>query len=112
MPSSPPSRPARPAREVDAILREALLAEGLRESFPNISGYLVGAYAKTPRSSDTTLSLHPGADWRFEAGQTFHIYATAAGLALSETIVVTEGGCRPLTTCPRRLLVAGEALSG
>lgn len=102
--------PGRPAREADAILREGLLAEGLRDSFPNISGYLVGIYAKTPRSSDTVLSLHPGADWRFETGQTFHIYATARGLALSETVAVTETGCRLLTSCPRGILEAGKSL--
>ena len=104
-------KPGAVARDVDAILRGPLLKEGLRTHFPNISGYLVGIYSKTPRSSDTTLSLHPGADWRFEEGQTFHIYATARGLALSETVVVTTDGCLRLGRTPRRILTAGETWS-
>lgn len=103
-------RPGVPAHEADAVLREAVLAEGLRENYPNITGYQLGIYAKTPRSSETMVSLHPGADWRFEAGQVFHLYTTARGLALSETVEITGNGCRRLTATPRRILVAGERL--
>lgn len=103
-------RPGVEARVADAVLREGLLKAGLRESYPNITGYQLGIYARTPRSSETMISLHPGADWRFEAGQVFHLYATAQGLALSETVEVTETGCRRLTRTPRRILVAGESM--
>ncbi|WP_226575889.1 M24 family metallopeptidase [Acuticoccus sediminis] len=103
-------RPGAKAADVDAIMRRGLIAAGLRDDYPNITGYQVGLYAKTPRSSDTSLSLHPGADWAFEAGQTFHVYATAQGLALSETVVVEDGGARLLTHTPRRILVAGESV--
>lgn len=100
--------PGRPAREADAVLRRGLLDEGLRAEMPNISGYQIGLYAKTPRSSDTSLCLHEQADWTFELGQTFHIYATAQGLALSETVVIEQAGARPLTLSPRAILVAGN----
>ncbi|MBU2962934.1 M24 family metallopeptidase [Citreicella sp. C3M06] len=99
-------RPGVAARDADAILREAMLSEGLRESYPNITGYQLGSYAKTPRSSETMVSLHPGADWRFEQGQVFHLYTTARGLALSETVEITADGCRRLTRTDRRILVA------
>lgn len=99
------------AREIDALLRQPMLDEGLRAGFPNITGYQLGLYAKTPRSSDTSLSFHPGADWRLEAGQVFHMYATARGLALSETVLVTPSGGRTLTRLPRRILEAGEAVA-
>lgn len=101
-------RPGARAADVDAILRNAMLDRGLRDDYPNITGYQVGIYAKTPRSSDTSLSLHPGADWRFEAGQVFHLYTTARGLALSETVAVSDDGCQIITTTPRRMLQAGE----
>lgn len=103
-------RPGVVAATVDAILRDAMLQAGLRDSYPNITGYQLGSYAKTPRSSDTSISLHPGADWRFEAGQVLHLYTTAQGLALSETVEVTQDGCRCLTDTPRRILRAGEII--
>ncbi|MBD3625605.1 MAG: aminopeptidase P family protein, partial [Rhodobacteraceae bacterium] len=99
------------AREVDALLRQPMLDEGLRAGFPNITGYQLGLYAKTPRSSDTSLSFHPGADWRLQAGQVFHMYATARGLALSETVLVTPSGGRALTRTPRRIMTAGETVT-
>ncbi|KMK68506.1 Xaa-Pro peptidase family protein [Puniceibacterium sp. IMCC21224] len=104
--------PGAEAAHVDAILRDAMLSEGLRDSYPNITGYQLGLYAKTPRSSETTLSLHPGADWTFEEGQVFHLYTTARGLALSETVTITKDGCQRLTSTPRRILEAGEQLNG
>jgi Xaa-Pro dipeptidase len=95
------------AREIDAMVRQPLLHEELRDAFPNITGYQLGIYAKTPRSSDTSLSFHPAADWRLEAGQVFHMYTTARGLALSETVVVTPNGAKRLTTTARQILIAG-----
>ncbi|MEP3676860.1 Xaa-Pro peptidase family protein [Sulfitobacter sp.] len=101
-------RPEAVARDVDAILRAPLLEEGLRSDFSNITGYQLGLYAKTPRSSDTSLSFHPAADWRLHEGQVFHMYATAQGLALSETVVVTPEGARRMTATPRRILIAAQ----
>ncbi len=99
--------PGTKAKAADAILREGLLTEGLRTAMPNISGYQVGLYAKTPRSSDTSLCLHETAEWEFEIGQTFHVYATAQGLALSETVVIEPEGARRLTQTERCILIAG-----
>jgi Xaa-Pro dipeptidase len=99
-------RPGAVAHEVDAIIRQPLLEEGLRDAFQNISGYQLGIYAKTPRSSDTSLSFHPAAQWRLEANQVFHMYATARGLAISETVVVTDQGARRLTATPRCILTS------
>jgi Xaa-Pro dipeptidase len=99
-------RPGAVAHEVDAIIRQPLLEEGLRDAFQNISGYQLGIYAKTPRSSDTSLSFHPAAQWRLEANQVFHMYATARGLAISETVVVTDQGAKRLTATPRCILTS------
>jgi Xaa-Pro aminopeptidase len=99
-------RPGASAAEVDGILREAILDEGLRESYDNISGYTLGFYAAAgPRTSDFTRIFHPGADWRLEPGMVFHMYASAAGLSFSETVHVTTTGPERLTKLPRTLIV-------
>jgi Xaa-Pro aminopeptidase len=94
------------AADIDAILREGLLHEGLRESYDNITGYTLGFYAAAgPRTSDFTRIFHPGADWRIEAGMVFHMYASAAGASLSETVLVTSDGPERLSKLPRTLIV-------
>lgn len=96
--------PGAAAREVDAALREPMLREGLRASFDNICGYTLGYYHPAgPHTSDFTRSFHPAANWRLEAGMVFHMYASAKGLSLSETVLVTQEGPQRLTQTPRAL---------
>ncbi len=95
-------RPGVAARDVDALLRMAVLAAGLRAEYGNVTGYAMGLYARTPRPSDFSHAFHPGADFHLQPGQVFHMYASARGVAVSETVLVTEAGPRLLTTCPRR----------
>jgi len=95
-------RPGAAASDVDALLRTAVLDAGLRNDYGNVTGYAMGLYARTPRPSDFSQSFHPGADFRLEPGQVFHMYASARGIAVSETVLVTEAAPRLLTTCPRR----------
>jgi len=99
-------RPGACAAEVDAVLRKAVLAEGLRARYDNVTGYALGLYARTPRTSDFSHAFRPNADWRLEAGMVFHMYVSAAGLGFSETILVSGDGGRRLTTTPRTLLSA------
>lgn len=94
------------ARAVDAVLRDAVLADGLRADYGNVTGYSMGLYGRTPRPSDFSFALHPGADFRLEPGMVFHMYTSARGLAVSETVLVGEKSARRLTRCPRRALVA------
>jgi Xaa-Pro aminopeptidase len=99
-------RPGAAARDVDAILREGVVRAGLRESYENITAYTLGLYApQTPRTSDFTRILTPVADWRLEVGMVFHVYASAGGAAISETVLVGEDGPERLTRLPRALLV-------
>lgn len=100
-------RPGTPARAVDAILREGVVRAGLRESYDNITAYTLGLYApQTPRTSDFTRILTPTANWVMEAGMVFHVYASAGGSAISETVLVTENGPEVLTQAPRNLLIS------
>ena len=66
-------------------------------------------FEQTPRTSDFTRLFTAEADWRLEAGMVFHMYASAdAGVAFSETVLVTDGGSERLTRTERRLLRCGE----
>jgi Xaa-Pro aminopeptidase len=97
-------RPGVIAREVDAICRQGAIEAGLRTTYHNLSGYTVGYYPNPAiRSSNFYRALHPEADWPLEAGMLFHAYVSAQGLALSETILVTETGCERLTQTERKL---------
>ena len=97
-------RPGALACEVDAVLREAVLAEGLRPAYDHVTGYTLGLYGRTPRTSDFSRVFLPNARWRLEQGMVFHMYVSAAGLGFSETVVVEAEGGRRLTATPRRLL--------
>src|SRR5262249_55289731 len=98
-------RPGVAAREIDAILRQRALSEGLRADYRNVTGYTLGLYARTPRPSDFSYCFHPAADWRLEAGMVFHMYVSARGLAFSESIVISDGGARRLTQYPRAAIL-------
>lgn len=97
-------RPGAAANEIDALLREPMLRDGLRPSFDNISGYTLGYYHPAgPHTSDFTCCFHPAADWRIEAGMVFHMYASAQGVSFSETVLVNADGPERLTQTPRVL---------
>jgi Xaa-Pro aminopeptidase len=96
--------PGARARDVDRILREAVLSAGLRDGYPNITGYTLGSYPDFfLRWSDFTWVFHPKADWIVEEGMAFHMYTSASGLGLSETILVGRHGAERLTRMERRL---------
>ena len=60
-------RPGAVACDIDAILRQGVLAEGLRDSYDNITGYTLGYYAYPgPHTSDFTRTFHPEAEWTLE----------------------------------------------
>ena len=94
------------AADVDAVLREALLSERIRDCYVNVTGYMLGIYGRTPRSSDFSHALLPTSDWRLQAGMVFHMYTSAEGIGISDTVLVTESGGECLTRTPRRMLVS------
>jgi len=99
-------KPGAVARDVDAILRDGALSAGLRSAYPNVTGYTLGYYSPVPlRSSDFTRCFTPDAQWRLEAGMVFHMYTSAKGVSVSETVAVTENGGERLTKAERRLFV-------
>lgn len=99
-------RPGALADDVDAILRRGLVESGLRPTFDNICGYTLGFYASAgPRTSDFTRIFHPGAGWKIEPQMVFHMYASAQGASLSETVLITDQGPERLTRLARSLII-------
>lgn len=103
-------RPGRAARDIDAILRDRVLEQGLRSPFTNVSGYTLGIYGRTQRIADFSYSFHPEATWTVEEGMVLHMCVFGQRLGFSETVVVTPEGAQRLTRTPRRILAAGERL--
>jgi Xaa-Pro dipeptidase len=96
--------PGAKARDIDALVREPVLRRGLRPSFDNITGYTLGCYpASTQKVSDFSHAFTPTADWIVRQGMTLHMYVSAEGLAISESVVVRETGCERLTHSERKL---------
>ncbi|MET4754624.1 Xaa-Pro peptidase family protein [Bradyrhizobium sp. RT11b] len=94
--------PGANAKDVDRIVREGMLASGLRDSYTNITGYTLGLSC-APRYSDFTRVFLADSDWLLAENQVFHMYTSAHGMAFSETIVVTPEGGKRLTQMERRL---------
>ena len=93
---------------MDAVLRNALAGEGIRERYDNVTGYMLGIYGRTPRASDFSHTFLPADDWPLQAGMVFHMYTSAEGIGVSETVLVTANGGERLTRTPRCLLVGGS----
>lgn len=95
-------KPGAKAVDVDRILRQGILDAGLRDSYTNVTGYTLGL-VYIPRTSDFTRVFLADSDWTLEANQVFHMYTWAAGMAFSETVVVTPQGGECMTKMPRKL---------
>ncbi|WP_431120762.1 M24 family metallopeptidase [Variovorax paradoxus] len=101
-------RPGAVAADVDAIVRQGVLSAGLRPDYENITGYTLGFSApSSQRVSDLYRSFVPTATWLLEKGMVFHMYTSARGLAVSETVLVTESGAERLTRTPRKIFETG-----
>ncbi|MDE0783196.1 MAG: Xaa-Pro peptidase family protein [Planktomarina sp.] len=95
------------AADVDAVLRNGLLKDGVREVYENVSGYMLGLYGRTPRSSDFSHVFLPNSHWTLQSGMVFHMYTSAEGIGISETVLVTDQGGERLTQTPRQILISG-----
>jgi Xaa-Pro aminopeptidase len=93
-----------PAAEVDATCRRVIAEAGWADRFVHGTGHGVGldiheAPSVASTSSDT---LQPGHVVTVEPG----VYLPGfAGVRIEDTVVVTDTGCRPLTSTPKDLRV-------
>ena len=98
-------RPGADPAAIDALCRREVLAAGLRASYRNVTGYSVGynPMVAVPRTSDFTRTFTPSAAWELKVGMVFHMYVWAAGMAFSETMLITVGGAERLGASKREL---------
>lgn len=100
-------RPGAVASDVDRIVREGVVRAGLRSTYDNITGYTLGtAPLVSQHTSDLYRCFTPAANWLIEEGMVFHMYTSAEGLAISDTVVVTKSGGERLTQTPRQIYEA------
>jgi Xaa-Pro aminopeptidase len=97
-------RPGATTGEVDAAARGVVERAGYGAAFRHRTGYAVGLRA----NGRLNLSLRPGGTERIDAGMTFHtpiilIEPGVAGMACSETFLVTPTGGQPLAGLDREL---------
>jgi Xaa-Pro dipeptidase len=126
--------PPKLARELEAVVQEALAAvlatakpgvtcaeahraaqavidrAGMTERYRKRSGYSLGISFAPDWGEWQVLSLFDGIDVPLAPGMCFHVPTALREygvftVALSESIVITEGGCRILGTVPRRIAV-------
>ncbi|WP_291298314.1 Xaa-Pro peptidase family protein [Elioraea sp.] len=126
--------PPKLARELEAVVQEALAAvldtakpgvtcaeahraaqrvidrAGMTERYRKRSGYSLGISFAPDWGEWQVLSLFEGIDVPLEPGMCFHVPTALREygvftVALSESIVITETGCRVLGTVPRRIAV-------
>ena len=90
--------------EVDRVCRDLIAEAGWADAFLHGTGHGVGLdIHEEPRVSTTaTGTLEPGHVVTVEPG----VYLPAhGGVRIEDTVVVTQDGCRPLTTAPKDLVL-------
>jgi Xaa-Pro dipeptidase len=95
-------KPGAVAREVDAVCRDAVVAAGMRPSYDGVTGHTLG-FTGARRSTDLSLAFLPTSDWVLEEGMVFHMFTRGRGIAIGDTVLVTDHGPERLTGLERAL---------
>ncbi|RWB69694.1 Xaa-Pro peptidase family protein [Mesorhizobium sp.] len=102
-------RPGAKAKDIDRIMRQGALEAGIREQYTNVTGYTLGFYPDYMiRASDFTWAFLPNSAWTLDEGMVFHMYTSAGGIAISETVLVSPSGGERLTKMDRKLYSSAE----
>ncbi|TIO74083.1 Xaa-Pro peptidase family protein [Mesorhizobium sp.] len=102
-------KPGAIAKDVDRIMRQGALDAGIRDEYPNNTGYTLGYYSnRWIRGSDFTWAFLPNSEWMLEEGMVFHVITSAGGTAISDTVLVGPNGGERLTKMERRLFSSNE----
>jgi Xaa-Pro dipeptidase len=102
--------PGVPAYEVDRACRGAIRDLGMGDYFRHRTGYSIGINFPPDWGEGHIMSIKETETRPLEVGMTFHLvpglfdYGHAA-VGCSQTIVITEDGCEPLSTIPAQLFV-------
>ena len=97
-------KPGAIGKDVDRIVREQVVKAGLRDEYLHNVGYTLG-YLGPTAFGDFTRFFLPNSEWALEEGMVFHMIVRGAGMAFSETVLVTENGHERLTKLDRKLYV-------
>lgn len=103
-------KPGVACEDVHAACQAVIDRAGFTDAFRKRSGYSTGISFAPDWGEGAVLSLYTGVKREVEPGMAFHIppalrvYGVFT-VGVSETVVVTETGCRQLGTVPRELLV-------
>ncbi|MCC7023496.1 MAG: aminopeptidase P family protein, partial [Thermomicrobiales bacterium] len=104
------SAPGVPAYEVDRACRGAIRDLGFGDYFRHRTGYSIGINFPPDWGEGHIMSIKESESRPLEAGMTFHFvpglfdYGHAA-VGCSQTVLITENGCEPLSTIPPQLFV-------
>jgi Xaa-Pro dipeptidase len=104
-------RPGATSGAVDQACRGVIEAAGLEPYFRKRTGYSVGVAYAPDWGEGHIISLRRDDPTVLEPGMVFHIPPALRvprqyGLGMSETVLVTAGGCEVLTRFPRRIYQA------
>lgn len=101
-------KPGIPAREVDRACRNQIKALGLERYFKSRTAYGIGIGFPPNWAEGHIYSIRPEEPLILQPNMTFHIIPTIFrdefGMAISDSVCVTENGCDLLTHAPRELL--------
>lgn len=103
-------RPGVTGHEIDEAGRSIIAGAGFGEVHRNRSGYSIGISYPPDWGEGHIFSLREGEHRPVEEGMVFHLVPNvllpdAAGIAMSETVLVTANGCEVLTNYPREYVV-------
>ncbi|MEM9497292.1 MAG: Xaa-Pro peptidase family protein [Pseudomonadota bacterium] len=102
-------RPGVTAGEVDRICRARMEARGFGASFRSRTAYGIGIGFPPNWAEGHIYAIRPEDPLVLRANMTFHVIPTlffdSFGMAISDSVVVTDSGCDVLTRAPRDLIV-------
>ena len=103
-------RPGASCEDVHVACEKVIDRAGYTENFKKRTGYSIGISFAPDWGEGAILSLYTGVKTELRPGMTFHIPPALRiygkfTVGVSETVVVTETGCRVLGTIARPLQV-------
>ncbi len=103
-------RPGLTAGEVDRLCRDVVEQRGLGSFFRHRAAYGIGIGFPPNWSEGHIYAIRPDDPLVLQPKMTFHVIPTlfkpTFGMCFSDSVVVTDTGCKLLTNFPRRLFVA------